>query len=80
MTPRRDSYRFDPHGLLPAIGTDGAALPLPPEESACFAREASSNEPAAQEFDLALEQMVIQECRVCPLCGLIVARDGKLTF
>jgi hypothetical protein len=80
MTPRFDSSRFNPR-RLPAIGTDGAALPLPLplEEPICDAPGACPTEPAAGDFDLALEAMLSQKCRVCPLCGLIVARDGPLT-
>jgi hypothetical protein len=77
MGPRRDSFRFDPRWLPPAIGTDGAALPVPPEESALFGPEASQTEPAATDSGLALEEMFSAGCRVCPLCGLIVARDGR---
>jgi hypothetical protein len=74
MNPRRDFFGFDPHELPLAIGTDGAALPLPPLESPFVAPEASSNELADRDLDLALEEMVSQECRLCPLCGLIVRR------
>jgi hypothetical protein len=79
MNPRRGSSGFDPHGLPLAIGTDGAALPLPPLESPFLAPEAPSNEPPARDFDLALEEMLSQECRICPLCGLIVWRADRLT-
>jgi hypothetical protein len=71
MNPRRDLFGFDPHELPLAIGTDGAALP--PLEAPLLAPEASSKELAARDFDLALEEMLSQECRICPLCGLIVA-------
>jgi hypothetical protein len=81
MIPRIDSSRCNPR-RLPTIGTDGAALPLPLplEEPTCDAPDACPTEPAAGDFDLALEEMLSQECRVCPLCGLIVARDGGLTI
>jgi hypothetical protein len=79
MNPRRDSFGFDQYELPLAIGTDGAALPLPPVVSPFLAPEASSNELTARDFDLALEEMLSQECRICPLCGLIVARADRLT-
>jgi hypothetical protein len=77
MDLRFDSFHSDLRRLLLAFGTDGAALPLPPEESARLALEASESE---REFDLALEAVVSQGCRLCPLCGLIVAREGSFTL
>jgi hypothetical protein len=79
MIPRPDSFRFDPRWLRAAIGTDGANL-NPASEGSCFSTpEALTNDPTEREFDEALEQVVAQECRLCPLCGLIVACDGWLT-
>ena len=41
------------------------------------ARE-STHDPAGQDFDKALEQIVSDKCTVCPLCGAIVDRDGTV--
>ena len=78
------SRRFDPRWLVPAIGTDGAELFRAPEASPRSAADASWNDPdgmhfdeALEQFDEALEQIVTNGCRVCPLCGLIVAWSGS---
>jgi hypothetical protein len=33
---------------------------------------------AGWDVDLALEQLDMEGCRGCPLCGAIVARDGSV--
>jgi hypothetical protein len=78
MIPNPHSRRFDPRRLLPAIGTDGAELLGAPDAFPGSTAEAPRNDPAGQDFDEALEQIVSNECRVCHLCGAIVARDGSV--
>ena len=83
MIPDPHSRRFDPRWLRPVIGTDGAELLWAPDAFPGSAAEASMNDPAGlhfdealEHFDEALEQVVTDGCRICPLCGLIVARSG----
>jgi hypothetical protein len=42
-----------------------------------FEAEESTDDPAGRDVDEALEQMGSEGCRVCPLCGAIVASDGS---
>jgi hypothetical protein len=41
------------------------------------AEESRSAEPL-WDFDEALSQIVWEECRVCPLCGVLVDGDGNV--
>ncbi len=75
MIPDSRFRRFDPRRLRPAIGTDGAELFGTPEAFPGYAAEASRDDPVGGDVDEALEQMASNGCRVCPLCGAIVARD-----
>jgi hypothetical protein len=43
-----------------------------------FEAEKSTDDPAGRDVDEALEQMGLEGCRVCPLCGAIVASDGSV--
>jgi hypothetical protein len=70
--------RFDPRWLSTPIKTDGddlfGALAAdirsgPPEPT---------HDPVGEHFDQALEQIVLDQCMVCPLCGAIVDRDGNV--
>jgi hypothetical protein len=72
------SRRFDPRWLLPAIGTDGAELFGALDASSPSTAEGPTNDPAGPDVDEALEQIVLEGCGVCPLCGAIVARDGSV--
>jgi hypothetical protein len=72
------SRRFDPCRLFPAIGKDGAALFGALDTTARFDAEESADDLAGCPVDLALEQFDMEGCRVCPLCGAIVARDGSV--
>jgi hypothetical protein len=38
----------------------------------------STDDPAGRDVDEALEQMGLEGCRLCPLCGAIVASDGSV--
>jgi hypothetical protein len=78
MSPDPHSRRFDPRRLFPAIGTDGSELFGAPDASPFSTAGESTNDPAGQDFDEALEQIGSNGCRVCPLCGAIVARDGTV--
>jgi hypothetical protein len=57
--------------LLPTIGKDGVELSGAPDAYRGPTAEASRDAPAGQDFDEALEQIVSNECRICPLCGAI---------
>ncbi len=72
------SRRFSPHWMLPAIETDGEETSEAPDASPFVWDEESPNAPAEQVLDDALEQIASEACRVCPLCGAIVARDGTV--
>jgi len=72
------SRRFDLRWLLPAIGSDGAAQFEVPDAASPFEAEDPTGDPVGREFDEALEQIGSEGCRVCPLCGAIVASDGSV--
>jgi hypothetical protein len=72
------SRRFDPRRLFPAIGKDGAALFNEPDAAPSFKDEESTDDPNGRDVDEALEQLGLEGCRVCPLCGAILASDGSV--
>jgi hypothetical protein len=72
------SGRFDPRRRFPAIGMDGAALFEELEAALSSEAEESTNSPAGWDVDEAIEEMGSEGCRVCPLCGAIVASDGSV--
>jgi hypothetical protein len=78
MSPDPRSRRFDLRRLHPPIGTDGAALFEEPDVAPPFGAEESTDDPAGWDVDEALEQIASEGCRVCPLCGGIVASDGSV--
>jgi hypothetical protein len=78
MTPNPHSRRFDPRWLSTPLKTDGEELFGAPDADLRSAAEESRNDSALRDFDEALEQIVSDECRVCPLCGVIVDRDGTV--
>jgi hypothetical protein len=78
MSSDPHSRRFDRRWLFPTSGTDEAELLEAPDASPSSAAEESTNDPVGQDFDEALEQIGWEGCRVCPLCGAIVARDGSV--
>jgi hypothetical protein len=78
MIPNPHSRRFDPRWLSTPIKTDGEELFGAPAAELRFADEESMNDRALRDFDEAIEQIVSEECRVCPLCGVIVDRDGTV--
>jgi hypothetical protein len=72
------SGRFDPRWLFPVLGKDGAAQFEEPEAASPFEAAESTDDPAWRDIDEALEQFGSEGCRVCPLCGAIVASDGSV--
>jgi hypothetical protein len=78
MIPKPHSRRFDPRRLLPAIGPDGAELSGVPDAVPGSAADESMNMREGRDFDEALGQIGSNGCRVCPLCGAIVAGDGSV--
>jgi hypothetical protein len=73
MIPDPHSRRFDPSLLSPVIGTDGAELSGAPRSGPVGV----PTDAALEQFDAALEQIVNDGRRTCPLCGLIAGRDGS---
>jgi hypothetical protein len=45
-----------------------------------FAATQATNDPGLRNFDEALEQMVPEECRVCPLCGAHLDLDETVAI
>jgi hypothetical protein len=78
MSPDPRSRRFDPRQLFPPVGTDGAALFEEPDAAPPFEAEEWTEDPAGREVDEALEQIALEACRACPLCGAVVASDGSM--
>jgi hypothetical protein len=72
------SGRFDLRWLSSAIGKDEAALFEDSDVGPPFEDEQGTNDPAGPDVDEALEQIGSEGCRVCPLCGAIVASDGAV--
>ena len=78
MIPNPHSRRFDPRCFFTATKTVGEELF---ESLDAYLRSAATdwtNDPDLRDFDQALEQIVLEECRVCPLCGEIVDRVGTV--
>ena len=78
MIPNPHSRRFDPRWLSTPIKTDGEELFGALDVDLRSAVTESTNYLALWDFDEALEQIVLEECRVCPLCGVLVDRDGTV--
>jgi hypothetical protein len=72
------SGRFDLRWLFSAIGKDGAALYEEPDAAVPFEAGVATTDPVRRDLDEALEQIGMEGCRVCPLCGAFVARDGTV--
>jgi hypothetical protein len=75
MLPHPHSRRFDPRWLSKPLETDGEELFEPLDADFGSAATESTNDPDLRDFDEAIEQIVSEECRVCPLCGANVDRD-----
>jgi len=72
------SRRSDPRRLFPAIETNAEETSEAPDVSPFSSDEESMNDPALRAFDDALEQVALERCCVCPLCGAIVGSDGSV--
>jgi hypothetical protein len=71
--------RFDPSRLFPAIETNGEDTFGAPNVSPPYADPDSTDEPDESDtYDEALEQVAIERCCVCPLCGAIVSSTGMV--
>ena len=70
--------RFNPRWMFSAIETDGEETSEAPDEYLFCPADESTNDPAGQDFDEALEQIASDGRCVCPLCGAIVASDGSV--
>jgi hypothetical protein len=76
---------FDPHArrmdrrwLFPAIETNQEKTSDAPNASPSSLPKVSSNDPSGPDFDQAIEQLAMEKCGVCPLCGATVAGDGSV--
>jgi hypothetical protein len=78
MIPNPHSRRFDPRWLSEPIKTDRGELSEALDADLGSAATESANDPDLRDFDEALEQIVFETCRVCPLCGAIVDREGSV--
>jgi hypothetical protein len=78
MSPNPHSRCFDPRWLSTPIKTDVEELFGAPDADLPSATTESTNDPAVRVFDEALDRIMLEECRVCPLCGVIVDRDGSV--
>ncbi len=75
MIPNPHSRRFDPRRLSRPQWTDWEELIEAVDTDLGSADGESTNDPDLQDFDEALEQIVSEECRACPLCGANVYGD-----
>jgi hypothetical protein len=64
--------------LFPALAKDGAAQFEEPEAASRLEAAKSTDDRAGRDVDEALEQIDSEGCRVCPLCGAIVASDWSV--
>ena len=78
MIPNPHSRRFDPRWLSKPLKTTGRSYSEALDADLGSAATESTNDPDLRDFDEALEQIVSEECRVCPLCGANVDRDGTV--
>jgi hypothetical protein len=74
----RHSRRSDLRRLSPAIETKGKDTSEAPYVSPFSSAEESTNDTTPRDFDEALEQVALERCCVCPLCGAIVTSDGSV--
>jgi hypothetical protein len=75
MISNHGSRRFDPLRLSKPLKINWEELMEAMDADLGFAATKSTNDPDLRDFDEALEQMVSEECRVCPLCGANVDRE-----
>ena len=76
MIPNPHSRRFDRRFLHTPIKTDGEELFEASDVDLGSAATQSTNDADLRDFDEALEQIVFEECRVCPRCGASVHHYG----
>jgi hypothetical protein len=78
MSTNPHSRRFDPRFLSSPIKTDGDELFGASDADQGALATDSPYGPDLLDFDEALEQIVFETSKVCPLCGAIVDRDGPV--
>ena len=78
MIPNPHSRRFDPRFLSTPIKTDGDELFGASDADFGALATNAPYDPDLGDFDEALEQIVFETSKVCPLCGAIVDRDGTV--
>jgi hypothetical protein len=70
--------RFEPRWLFQAIETDGEETSEAPEVSRVSSNGELRSNLTDRDIDLALEQIALERCCMCPLCGAIVRSDGTV--
>jgi hypothetical protein len=80
MIPNPHSRRFGPRWPSEAVNSDWEELLETLDALLGSAATESTNDPDLQDFDEALEQIVSEQCRVCPLCGANVDRDETVVI
>jgi hypothetical protein len=70
--------RFDPRWLFQAIETDGEEKSEALDVSRVSSNGELTSDLTDRDIDLALEQVALERCCVCPLCGAIVRSDGTV--
>ena len=80
MISNHHSRRFDPRWLPKPLKIDWDELMEAVDASLGFAATESKNNPNLRDFDEALEQIVSEKCKVCPLCGANVDRDKTVVI
>jgi hypothetical protein len=78
MSLEPKTHRLDPRRPWTPIKTDGEEVFGAPDEHPWSAPWESTHDPSEEDFDEALEQIVLDQCITCPLCGTIVDRDGTV--
>jgi hypothetical protein len=72
------SRRFDPRWLFPGTETDGEEASDAPDVCPFSSDDALTSAVTERELDLALQQVALERCCVCPLCGALVKSDGTV--
>jgi len=80
MISNHHSRRFDPRWPSKPLKIDWEELMQAVDADLGFAATESTNDPDLRDFDEALEQIVSEECKVCPLCGANVDRDETVVI
>ncbi len=78
MSAASSPTSFRPFPAVPGNRGGRAALFGALDTTPRLDAEKFADDLAGWDVDLALEQLDMEGCRGCPLCGAIVARDGSV--